>query len=123
MPATAQTTQNVKTIMHAWQLDPWTGIADTVAAIIDECGEKVVLAPDGLQYELLLKGTTTAFVGDFANFCVGCSMVLPAVIIYHIRKTKPAAVMGLIVGTICLTVFGSAFSALYSCSISRTFRS
>ena len=34
------------------------GIADTVAAVIDEAGEKVVLAPNGLQYELLLKGTS-----------------------------------------------------------------
>jgi len=27
--------------------------------------------------KLVLKGTTTAFVGDFANFVVGCSLVLP----------------------------------------------
>jgi riboflavin transporter FmnP len=39
--------------------------------------------------------------------------VLPAVIIYHIRKTKLAAVMGLTVGTVCLTTFGSAFNAIY----------
>ncbi len=63
--------------------------------------------------KLLLQGTSTAFVGDFANFTVGCAMVLPAVIIYHIRKTKLAAVMGLAVGTVCLTVFGSAFNAIY----------
>ena len=28
--------------------------------------------------KLVLKGTSTAFVGDFANFVVGCSLVLPA---------------------------------------------
>ena len=63
--------------------------------------------------KLLLKGTTTAFVGDFANFCVGCSLVLPAVIIYHTKKTKATAWIGLIVGTLVLTVFGSAFNAIY----------
>ncbi len=63
--------------------------------------------------KLLLQGTSTAFVGDFANFTVGCSMVLPAVIIYHIYKTKKSAIVGLTVGTICLTVFGSAFNAVY----------
>lgn len=63
--------------------------------------------------KLLLQGTSTAFVGDFANFTVGCSMVLPAVIIYHIYKTKTSAIVGLTVGTICLTVFGSAFNAVY----------
>ncbi|MFR7744556.1 MAG: hypothetical protein ACLU3I_15770 [Acutalibacteraceae bacterium] len=32
---------------------------------------------------LLLKGTSTAFVGDLANFLVGCSFVLPAAIVYQ----------------------------------------
>lgn len=63
--------------------------------------------------KLVLKGTTTAFVGDFANFAVGCSFVLPAVIIYHVRKTRVSAVVGLGVGTLVLTVFGSIFNAVY----------
>lgn len=63
--------------------------------------------------KLLLKGTSTAFVGDFANFAVGCSLVLPAVIIYHIRKTRGSALWGLITGTLVLTIFGSAFNAIY----------
>ena len=63
--------------------------------------------------KLLLKGTSTAFVGDFANFAVGCSLVLPATIIYHIRKTKSSAIWGLSAGTGILTIFGSAFNAIY----------
>ena len=63
--------------------------------------------------KLLLKGTSTAFVGDFANFAVGCSLVLPAVIIYHTRKKRQSAIWGLIVGTFVLTVFGSAFNGIY----------
>ena len=63
--------------------------------------------------KLLLKGTSTAFVGDFANFAVGCSLVLPAVIIYHHHKTRASAFWGLAVGTIVLTVFGTAFNAIY----------
>ena len=63
--------------------------------------------------KLLLKGTSTAFVGDFANFAVGCSLVLPATILYHIKKTKGFAILGLTIGTIVLTVFGSAFNAIY----------
>ena len=63
--------------------------------------------------KLLLKGTSTAFVGDFANFAVGCSLVLPAVIIYHIHKTRRSAFWGLVVGTVVLTVFGSAFNGIY----------
>ena len=63
--------------------------------------------------KLLFKGTSTAFVGDFANFTVGCSLVLPAVIIYHAKKTKGSALWGLVAGTLFMTLFGSAFNALY----------
>ena len=63
--------------------------------------------------KLLLTGTTTAFVGDFANFIVGCTLVLPAVIIYHVQKSKRSALIGLIVGTVSMAVFGSAFNAIY----------
>ena len=63
--------------------------------------------------KLLLKGTTTAFVGDFANFAVGCSMVLPASLLYHCKKSKSMALVGLAVGTVVMAVFGSAFNAFY----------
>ena len=63
--------------------------------------------------KLLLTGTTTAFVGDFANFIVGCTLVLPATVIYHVNKSKKSAMVGLVVGTLCMAVFGSAFNAIY----------
>lgn len=63
--------------------------------------------------KLLIKGTSTAFVGDFANFAVGCSMVLPAVILYHLGRKKKTAIWGLVAGVFSMTVFGSAFNALY----------
>jgi len=76
-----------------------------VAGVISEFIKVVI--------KLLLKGTSTAFVGDFANFAVGCALVLPASIIYHVKKTKKGAVIALIAGTLCMTVFGSAFNAFY----------
>ena len=63
--------------------------------------------------KLLLKGTSTAFVGDFANFAVGCSFVLPASMVYHARPGKRTALLGMGVGTAVMTVFGSAFNAVY----------
>lgn len=63
--------------------------------------------------KLVLKGTSTAFVGDFANFAVGCALVLPAAIVYHVKKTKRNAILGLVVGTVVMTVFGSLFNAVY----------
>lgn len=63
--------------------------------------------------KLLLKGTTTAFVGDFANFVVGCTLVLPASVIYHFHKSKKTAVVGMLVGTLIMAAFGSLFNAVY----------
>ena len=63
--------------------------------------------------KLVIKGTTTAFVGDFANFIIGCSMIVPASIVYHKIKTKKGALIGLAVGTLVMTVFGSLFNAFY----------
>lgn len=78
-------------------------------------GPSATVACEGVKIllKLLLKGTSTAFVGDFANFVVGCSLVLPAAIVYHIRKTRSGAILGLVVGTLTMTVFGSAFNAIY----------
>ena len=63
--------------------------------------------------KLLLKGTSTAFVGDFANFGVGCSFILPATVIYHRFKTKKGAMIGMVTGTVVMSVFGSLFNAVY----------
>lgn len=63
--------------------------------------------------KLLIKGTTTAFVGDFANFVVGCTLVLPASICYHAKKTKKTALLGLTLGSVIMTIFGSLFNAVY----------
>ena len=63
--------------------------------------------------KLFIKGTSTAFVGDLANFAVGCSLILPASVIYSFRKTKKTAVISCIAGTLILTVFGTAFNAVY----------
>ena len=78
-------------------------------------GPSATVACEGIKIllKLLLKGTSTAFVGDFANFVVGCSLVLPATVFYHLHKSKHSAVIGLVLGSLCITVFGSAFNAIY----------
>ena len=63
--------------------------------------------------KLLLKGTSTAFVGDFANFVVGCTFIIPASVIYHAHPGKKSALIGMAVGTLVMTVFGSVFNAVY----------
>lgn len=63
--------------------------------------------------KLLIKGTSTAFVGDLANFVVGCSFVLPASIIYMFKKSRKNAIVAVISGTLILTLVGSMFNAWY----------
>lgn len=63
--------------------------------------------------KLVMKSTSTAFVGELANFTVGCTLILPAGILYLSRKTKRMALMACMVGTVCMTIFGSAFNAVY----------
>lgn len=63
--------------------------------------------------KLCVKGTSTAFVGDLANFVVGCSFIIPASAIYSFRKSKKSAIMACVAGTLILTIFGTAFNAIY----------
>lgn len=63
--------------------------------------------------KLVIKGTSTAFVGDFANFVVGCSFILPASLIYHAKPGKKTALIGMAAGTLILTIFGSSFNGIY----------
>ena len=63
--------------------------------------------------KLLIKGTSTAFVGDLASFLVGCSFVLPAAICYQATLSKKGAVLSLALGTAVMSVFGSMFNAWY----------
>lgn len=63
--------------------------------------------------KLLFKSTSTAFVGELANFAVGCSFILPASVIYLFKKNKRTAIVGCAAGTVILTIFGTAFNAVY----------
>lgn len=63
--------------------------------------------------KLVIKSTSTAFVGELANFSVGCAMVLPAGIVYLEKKTKKMAMYACLTGVLCMTVLGSLFNAIY----------
>ena len=63
--------------------------------------------------KLLLKSTSTAFVGDLANFLIGCMLVLPASVIYQFHKSRKSALVGCAAGTVVMTVFGTWFNAVY----------
>ena len=60
---------------------------------------------------LCINGSVTAGVGELANFVIGCALVLPAAFIYKRKKTKKGAVIGLIAGTLFMTISGCFINA------------
>jgi len=83
-------------IIGAFAMGPWAGVLIELIKIL---------------LNLLLDGTTTAFVGEFANFLIGCSYVVPASLVYYYRKSKKNAVLGLILGTVACAVVGCLLNA------------
>lgn len=62
--------------------------------------------------KLVLKPTSTGFVGEFANLVFGCSMVLPAGLIYRFHKTKKSAMIAMAAGTLIMAAVGIVGNAL-----------
>lgn len=55
---------------------------------------------------ILFTGTTTAYVGELANFVTGCALILPPLVLYKYRKTRVFAAVGLAAGAVSLAVIG-----------------
>ena len=66
----------------------------------------VIMEAIKIILKLLIKGTSTAYVGDFANFCIGVCLVVPASIIYQKHKTKKNSCIGMLAGTLFMAVAG-----------------
>ncbi len=75
---------------------------------------------------ILLNGTTTAYIGELANFITGCAFVVPAAVIYKYHKNKKGALISMVAGSLSLMVIGSllnyfvlipAFSQFYNLPI------
>ena len=60
---------------------------------------------------LVTMGTMTAGVGDFANFIFGCAFVVPAGLIYKKKHNRTGAIVGMISGTLFMTILGCFLNA------------
>ncbi len=60
---------------------------------------------------LLINGTITAGVGEAANFAIGCALCVPAGFIYKKNHTRKGALIGMIAGTVIMTVLGCLINA------------
>lgn len=59
----------------------------------------------------VITGTDTAGVGELANFIIGCSLCVPAAMIYKKKKTRKGALTGMAAGTVLMVVIGCFINA------------
>ena len=55
----------------------------------------------------VLNGTVTGGVGELANFLIGCAFIVPAGVFYKHNKNTKNAIIGMVIGTLVLTVVGA----------------
>ncbi|BCZ44648.1 riboflavin transporter [Clostridium gelidum] len=53
---------------------------------------------------VLVKGTQTGLVGETANFIIGVALILPASFVYSRNKSKKGAILGMVLGAVCMEV-------------------
>lgn len=60
--------------------------------------------------KIIFKGTQSGFVGEFANFIVGSILVFTAGSIYKANKSKKNAIIGLIVGSLAMSIVAAVLN-------------
>ena len=65
-----------------------------------------------LLLKIVFKGSVSMMTGELQNFILSVCYVLPAVIYYRKRRTKKAAVIGLVVGSV-LSIIMAVLTNLY----------
>lgn len=78
---------NVPVLLGAFAMGPFEGV--------------LILA---IKAILGLLHTTSGGVGELADFIVGTAMVVPAGLIYHQKKSRGGALLGMLVGTVCAII-------------------
>ena len=53
---------------------------------------------------LLVKGSTSGFIGELGNFLMGVAVVLPSALYYMRHKTRKGAVIAMVLGILTMTV-------------------
>lgn len=85
----------IPALIGAFALGPWAGVL-------------IELLKNVLH--VLIKGSQTALVGDFANFVTGCAMVVPAALFYKHRRTFRRALGGMAIGGASFVLAGCAMN-------------
>ena len=66
----------------------------------------------GIKSLIGLTHSSSAGVGELADFLMGAALVIPAATVYHRNKTRGTALKGMILGTLCMTAVAVARAAV-----------
>lgn len=58
-----------------------------------------------------INGTVTAGIGEIANFLIGCSLVVPASVVYRRWHTRKGAFLAMGLGTLVMVIIGAVMNA------------
>ncbi len=58
----------------------------------------------GLKSLIGLLHSSSAGIGELADFIMGAALIIPASVIYHRNKTRKNALLGMAAGTVCMVI-------------------
>ncbi len=82
-------------LIGSFALGPWAGVL-------------IELIKNVLN--IIVTGSSTAYVGEFANFVTGCAFILPASILYAYHRDRKYAMLGMVLGTLSLAIIGGCIN-------------
>ena len=80
---------NIPVLLGAFSMGPVPGL--------------IILA---LKSAIGLLHSSSAGVGELADFVMGAALIIPASIIYHRNKSRKNAIIGMAIGTVCMVIVG-----------------
>ena len=80
---------NIPVLLGAFSMGPVPGL--------------VILA---IKSAIGLLHSSSAGVGELADFVMGAALVVPAAVIYHRNKSRKNAIIGMAIGTVCMVIVG-----------------
>ncbi len=66
-----------------------------------------------VMLNIFIQGTTSAFVGEIANFLIGALFVSVASIIYRFKRTRKNALIGCLAATLAIAFAGATLNAFF----------
>ncbi len=88
---------DIPALIGTFSLGPVSGVIITVVKIL---------------IKLLIKSTSTVFVGELADLLIGCAFVVPAGLIYKYHRSFKGALVGMLVGTAASITLSMLFNWL-----------